>query len=90
METAGKELENADLKASMKDTGIGIPEELHHKVFNRFEKLNEFAQGTGLGLAISKAIVEAAGGEVGFTSTLGAGSTFWAWLPCATRISAVR
>ena len=87
---AGYGFERNGLRIYVEDTGIGIPEELHHKVFNRFEKLNEFAQGTGLGLAISKAIVEAAGGEVGFTSTLGAGSTFWAWLPCATRISAVR
>lgn len=66
----------------VEDTGIGIPEEKHDKVFARFEKLNEFAQGTGLGLTISKAIVESAGGEVGFTSVLGAGSTFWAWFPC--------
>ena len=67
----------------VEDTGIGIPEEKHDKVFARFEKLNEFAQGTGLGLTISKAIVESAGGEVGFTSVPGAGSTFWAWFPCS-------
>ena len=45
-------------------------------------KLNDFVQGTGLGLAISKAIAEAAGGKVGFSSEAGVGSTFWAWFPC--------
>ena len=66
----------------VEDTGSGIPEELQSRVFGRFQKLNEFAQGTGLGLAISRAIIEAAGGEVGFTSTPDVGSTFWANIPC--------
>lgn len=66
----------------VEDTGVGIPLELQNRVFGRFQKLNEFAQGTGLGLAISRAIIEGAGGEVGFTSTPGVGSTFWAWIPC--------
>lgn len=74
-------IEREGLRIYVEDTGIGIPDDLHDKVFTRFEKLNEFSQGTGLGLTISRAIVEAAGGEVGFTSKLGVGSTFWAWLP---------
>lgn len=74
--------ERNGIRIYVEDSGIGIPEEMHDKVFNRFQKLDEFAQGTGLGLTISKAIVEAAGGEVGFTSVPGKGSTFWAWLPC--------
>ena len=77
----GYGIERKGLRIYVEDTGIGIPEDLHDKVFTRFEKLNEFSQGTGLGLTISRAIVEAAGGEVGFTSKLGVGSTFWAWLP---------
>lgn len=77
----GYGIEREGLRIYIEDTGIGIPDDLHDKVFTRFEKLNEFSQGTGLGLTISRAIVEAAGGEVGFTSKLGVGSTFWAWLP---------
>ena len=77
----GYGIEREGLRIYVEDTGIGIPDDLHDKVFTRFEKLNEFSQGTGLGLTISRAIVEAAGGELGFTSKLGVGSTFWAWLP---------
>ena len=77
----GYGIEREGLRIYVEDTGIGIPDDLHDKVFTRFEKLNEFSLGTGLGLTISRAIVEAAGGEVGFTSKLGVGSTFWAWLP---------
>ena len=82
----GYSIEGEGLRIYVEDTGVGIPEEKHDKVFARFEKLNEFAQGTGLGLTISKAIVESAGGKVGFTSTPGVGSTFWAWLPCSPEL----
>lgn len=82
----GYSIEGEGLRIYVEDTGVGIPEEKHDKVFARFEKLNEFAQGTGLGLTISKAIVESAGGKVGFTSTPGVGSTFWAWFPCSPEL----
>ena len=78
----GYSIEQNGVRFYVEDTGAGIPQELQERVFGRFQKLNEFAQGTGLGLAISKAIVEAAGGEVGFSSEPGVGSTFWAWVPC--------
>lgn len=78
----GYSAERDGIRIYVEDTGFGIPEELHGRVFGRFQKLNEFVQGTGLGLAISKAIVEAAGGEVGFSSKPGSGSVFWAWIPC--------
>lgn len=65
----------------VKDTGIGIPEEKKAKVFERFVKLNSFAQGTGLGLQISKEIVSKLGGLIGVESKYGEGSTFWFEIP---------
>lgn len=70
------------IRIYVKDTGIGISKDKLNKVFQRFEKLDEFAQGTGLGLSICKAIAEACGGSVGFESEDKKGSTFWANLPC--------
>ena len=78
----GYSLENGGIKVYVEDSGVGIPYEVQNRVFGRFQKRNEFAQGTGLGLAISRVIIEGAGGEIGFTSTPGVGSTFWAWIPC--------
>ncbi|WP_455584000.1 ATP-binding protein [Bacteroides sp.] len=49
---------------SVTDTGCGIPKEKQKQVFERFEKLNEYAQGTGLGLSICKLTVEKWGGEI--------------------------
>lgn len=49
---------------SVTDTGCGIPKEKQKKVFNRFEKLNEYQQGTGLGLAICKQIATIIGGDI--------------------------
>lgn len=49
---------------SVTDTGCGIPKEKQALVFERFEKLNEYAQGTGLGLSICKLIVYKWKGEI--------------------------
>lgn len=65
----------------VKDTGIGIKEEAVGAVFDRFVKLNSFAQGSGLGLAICKNIVEQLDGSIGVTSEWGKGSCFWFTLP---------
>ena len=49
---------------SVTDTGCGIPVENRQKIFERFEKLNEFVQGTGLGLSICQLIVKYLGGRI--------------------------
>lgn len=69
------------MKFFVEDTGIGIPEEKKAKIFERFVKLNSFAQGTGLGLQISKEIVSRLGGLIGVESQVGKGSTFWFEIP---------
>jgi len=73
------------LRASVSDTGIGIPRKELERIFEKFhqaESLNtRTAGGTGLGLSISKFLVEAHGGEIWVESRPGAGSTFYFSLP---------
>ena len=65
----------------VKDTGIGIPQDKKDKIFDRFVKLNTFAQGTGLGLPICAMIAEKFGGSIGVESEEGKGSLFWLSIP---------
>ena len=63
------------------DTGTGIEPEKVGRVFERFAKLNNYAQGTGLGLSICKSIVERLGGKISVSSEFGKGTTFTFTLP---------
>ena len=82
--TIGYSINDEGLRLYCSDTGIGISKDNSEKVFDRFEKLNDFAQGTGLGLSICKAIIDAQGGTIGVDSKIGQGSTFWVQLPLNT------
>ena len=67
------------------DTGIGIPEDKLHKIFERFEQvssgLSRNFEGTGLGLSITKSLVSLMNGTITVKSTLGKGSTFRIIIP---------
>lgn len=65
----------------VRDTGCGIPKEDCSRIFQRFVKLNDFAQGTGLGLSISEMLVKKQNGSIGVFSEEGKGSEFWFTLP---------
>lgn len=76
-----KLINNDKIKFYVSDTGSGLSISDQVKVFERFVKLNSFAQGSGLGLTICKMIVEKFGGEIGVDSVPNEGSTFWFILP---------
>jgi two-component system sensor histidine kinase RpfC len=69
------------LRFSVTDTGIGIPESFHAKMFQPFAQVDQGSErrygGTGLGLALSKKILESMGSALQFESEAGRGSRFW-------------
>ncbi len=75
------------MRFTVEDTGIGIAPGVQSRLFRPFTQADASAArrhgGTGLGLAISKKIVDVAGGEIGFESTPGEGSSFHFILPFA-------
>jgi PAS domain S-box-containing protein len=70
------------------DHGQGIPEEFRARIFDKFAQADSSDtrrhEGTGLGLTIAKQLVERMGGDIGFTSEVGEGSTFYFHVPLAT------
>ena len=79
------ETDTDGIRISVSDTGCGIPPDKLEMIFERFEKVDSFAQGAGLGLSICKSIVEKMNGVITVNSTMRVGSTFTVELPCRTR-----
>lgn len=86
--TVTLETSTHDQRVNVIDTGAGIPPEAQPRLFEKFYRVpgsEELAGGTGLGLPIAKKMVEALGGELGVSSTLNVGSTFYFRLPLAPK-----
>lgn len=75
--------DNQNLLISIKDTGIGIPQDKVDSIFMPFIRVDPYSpvDGSGIGLAVCKQIVEAMGGEIGVESMNGLGSRFWFSIP---------
>jgi signal transduction histidine kinase len=74
------EAKNNEIQLFVRDSGIGIKEEYHQVIFERFRKLNtedrKLYRGTGLGLAITQKLVQLLGGEIWVESESGKGTVF--------------
>ncbi|HLH56044.1 MAG TPA: ATP-binding protein [Verrucomicrobiae bacterium] len=79
------ELETKHVRLWVADQGIGIPREVHHKIFGIFERgvSSQLYEGTGMGLAIVARAMQRMGGTCGVDSEPGKGSRFWIVLPAA-------
>jgi CheY-like chemotaxis protein len=79
------------LEFCVSDTGIGIPEKYHQKIFDRFFQVqstnSRLYEGTGLGLSISKANVELMGGKIWVTSEPGQGTSFYFTIPYEKQVA---
>jgi signal transduction histidine kinase/CheY-like chemotaxis protein len=85
---------NGSVQFEVEDTGIGIPEDKRHRVFEEFRQIDNAPTreygGTGLGMSITKKLVEMSGGEIWLESELNRGTTFFVTLPNANMTSTRR
>ena len=72
---------SAHIRFEVRDTGVGLTPEQQQRLFQSFQQADTSTSrkygGTGLGLALSKKLAELMGGEVGVSSQVNVGSTFW-------------
>lgn len=81
---------DAEILIKVTDTGIGIPENKKHLLFEKFSQVDDQVLmqkgGTGLGLFLSKSLLDKMSGKIWFESTYGKGSTFYVMLPAKYKV----
>jgi PAS domain S-box-containing protein len=81
-------IDGGRIRISVRDTGIGIPEERQKELFQPFNRLGAergIVEGTGIGLSLTRRLVELMDGSLGYVSRPGEGSSFWIDIPVCTR-----
>jgi len=83
--TVSIDLKGENIEWTVRDSGVGIPEEDQKNIFEKFYRASnaavQYTEGTGLGLYLAKQVVELSGGTLTFTSVEGKGTTFRVTLP---------
>jgi two-component system sensor histidine kinase/response regulator len=90
----GENPQEADLRFEVRDSGIGIPREKLHLLFEAFSQVDASTTrhygGTGLGLSIARELVQGMHGTIAVSSTPGAGSIFWFTLKLAKQVDTTK
>jgi signal transduction histidine kinase len=80
-------VEGDEAVVSVRDDGVGIPDQVRPRIFEPFFTTRDVGQGSGQSLAVARSIVERHHGSIGFETQLGVGTTFTVRLPLADAVT---
>ena len=81
------EHQGSQLRFMVTDTGCGVKEEDRERIFETFQKADDFKTGVGLGLPICRRLIHSLGGEVSLDANYITGACFIITLPCDDKVT---